>query len=326
MSDRLTWHLCWQAAYGHSFLAQPALSSWIRERLLDAHRRRDRVLIDFILLPCEIHTLSRLTAVDGPEGLSREIGSIVARRMRRDGPILGPALRGRYLAHWVESEEDLRIDMRMFAWRPVLSGHCRAPSHHVHGALRVALGISGPLGFDARPLLEVFGSPVSHARESLRKWVARRPTPQQMDHWELTRGLSSADACMVRLAARARGIQGDAAARLIAESGGGIQGALSLLESWAKGRLGEEVGGSVLRPGPVRRTGVRMRALVACLAVDHQLCAAAVVARHFGRAKSTLSEQMVACRARPHEALLLETPVQQIVAEVLGSAARRDLR
>ncbi|WP_418319625.1 hypothetical protein [Piscinibacter sakaiensis] len=103
MSDCLTWHLCWQAAYGHSFLAQPALSAWIRERLLDAHRRRDGVLIDFVLLPCEIHTLSRLTAATGHEGPPNEIGSIVSRRVRRDGPILGPTLRGGYLSHWIES-------------------------------------------------------------------------------------------------------------------------------------------------------------------------------------------------------------------------------
>lgn len=323
MSERLTWHLCWQAAYGHSFLARPELSSWIRERLLDAHRRRERVLIDFVLLPCEVHTLSELTAADGPEGLSREVGSIVARRMRRDSTIEGPALRGRYLSHWIESAEDLRTDVRMLAWRPVLSGLCRAPSHHPHGALRVALGISGPIGFDARPLLALFGIPVSQARESLRKWLARRPTPQQMDYWELTRGLSTPDACLAPVAVRAVGTRGDAAARLMAAGSGGIEGALSLLESWVKGRLEDNDVGLVPSPGSGARAGVRIRALVACLAVDHHLCAAAVVARRFGRAKSTMSEQMAACRTRPQDSLLLETPVQQIVVEVLGHGSVR---
>ena len=51
------------------------------------------------------------------------------------------------------------------------------------------------------------------------------------------------------------------------------------------------------------------RALVACLALDHVLCSAASVARHFGKAKATLSEQMTEPRRRPaDQAILARTP------------------
>lgn len=317
MSDRLIWHLCWQAAYGHNFTSQPDLASWIRTRLLDAHRRPERTLIDFLLLPCEIHTISQLSPTEGPEGLSREVGPAVSRRMRRDSSIDGPALRGRYLSHWIESGEDLRVDIRMLAWRPVLSGVCRMPSHHVHGTYRIALGMSSPIGFKIRPLLNLFGMPVAEARRTLQRWIGRRPTRYQMEHWELAHGLSPADACMVPVTNDPRGVRGDAAARLIAAGNRGVAGALDVLENWARHRLQEQVGGSH-DDLSAARFAVRLRALVGCLAVDHRLCAAAVVARRFGRAKSTLSEQMAACRRRPREALLLEIPVQQIVAEVFG--------
>jgi len=64
--------------------------------------------------------------------------------------------------------------------------------------------------------------------------------------------------------------------------------------------------------------------LVACLAVRHRLCSAARVARHFGKAKSTLSEQMATCRQRPANAQLLSTPTWQILAQfhALGHSKR----
>ncbi|EGJ11065.1 hypothetical protein [Rubrivivax benzoatilyticus] len=66
----------------------------------------------------------------------------------------------------------------------------------------------------------------------------------------------------------------------------------------------------------------RGRALVACLAMQHQLCSAASVARYFHRAKSTLSEQMTACRARALDRTILQTPAQRIVDEAAALTRR----
>ena len=59
----------------------------------------------------------------------------------------------------------------------------------------------------------------------------------------------------------------------------------------------------------------KVGALVAGLAVNHRLCSAASVARHFHRAKATLSEQMTACRSRPADQLILATPLRRILDE-----------
>lgn len=323
MSDRVSWHLCWQAAYGHSFLAQPALASWVRQRVIDAHRLRSRVLLDFVILPCEVHTLSGLHSEDDTVMLAREVGSIVARRLRRYARVDGPALRGRYLSHWIESDDDLRAEMRMMAWRPVVAGMCRSPTYHAHGAFPIALGRSSVDGFDARPLLSLFGVSVSDARQALRRFVLRRPSPEQLIHWELTRGYSSVNACMERVLHATSGPRADAAARLIAAGGAGLDGGLTLLEGWVGQQLPDDIGMSGAAAD--RQRGARARALIACLAVDHGLCSAAELARRFGRSKSTLSEQMAACRRRPPEAMLLETPVQQIILEVLGRDTLRRL-
>ena len=42
------------------------------------------------------------------------------------------------------------------------------------------------------------------------------------------------------------------------------------------------------------------------------------VLRHFRRAKSTLSEQMAACRARPADREILRTPAQRIIEEAVA--------
>ena len=59
----------------------------------------------------------------------------------------------------------------------------------------------------------------------------------------------------------------------------------------------------------------RARALVVCLAVDMDLCSAASVARHFGRAKATLSEQMAECRRRAQDRLILAIPLPRVAEE-----------
>lgn len=313
MSDLLTWHLVWGAAYGHSFTALPALCEWIRDRLVEVHRRRQRELVDFLLLPCEVHVVSRLQTDDDPVRLAREVGPAVARRMRRDSRYEGPVLRGRYLCHRVQTDDDLRDDVRMLAWRPVMAGLCSAPSYHVHCALRVALGRSSGDGFDPRPLLALFHPRVPQAREALAALVARRPTAQQVAYWELRRGLSSVEACVDRrpVDVGGPGMQADDAARLVAAGRRGIDGALTLLETWVHRRMAADG----LTPS---LAAARRRALVACLAVDRGVCPAAVVARRYRRARSTLSEQMAACRRRPPDALLLRIPTFRIVEEVLG--------
>jgi len=61
---------------------------------------------------------------------------------------------------------------------------------------------------------------------------------------------------------------------------------------------------------------------VACLVVDCRLCSAASVARHFRRAKATLSEQMAACRRRPADQAILRVPMQRIIEEASALQAR----
>lgn len=101
-----------------------------------------------------------------------------------------------------------------------------------------------------------------------------------------------------------------AAASLIAAGGSyGIDGALELLGDWVGAKIHPSAHVE-LKTGS-RALAARARALVACLAVDHRLCAAASVARHFHRAKATLTtlcEQMSACRSRAADQLILAAP------------------
>ena len=96
---------------------------------------------------------------------------------------------------------------------------------------------------------------------------------------------------------------------------------LKLLEAWVLTKLG--LHGQVDLHAARDGIGARGRALVACLAMDHGLCSAASVARHFHRAKATLSEQMSACRARPADQQLLRTPVLRLIEEAVALPLRR---
>ena len=83
-----------------------------------------------------------------------------------------------------------------------------------------------------------------------------------------------------------------------------VDGALALLTGWVAAKIQTTIvldlhaGSSDM--------DARGRALVACLAVAHRLCSAASVARYFRRTKSTLSEQMAACRARSADRVALQ--------------------
>lgn len=308
------WCLCWQAAVGREFFPVPALRSRIRDRVVEAHHSRARVLIDFCLLPTEIHLVSQLGDGDEPRDLARAIGSVIARWIREIQPIRSPLMAGPYHAHQIESEEELRREARMLAWRPVALGLRRGPTYHRDTALRVALGRRPADGFDPWPLLGMFGTTLSDARIGLRQWVSQRPSEADWLAWELARGFRLAVSRVGPRPLAAREVRNVGAIALIAAGAEGVDGALRLLVEWVTAKLG---GSSVvdLHMGmdPVAARG---RALVARLAMEHALCSSASVARYFGRAKATLSEQMSASRLRAGDVGIVLTPVHRILSEV----------
>ena len=313
------WHLCWQAAVGREFFAHPALYGRIRQRLIHAHSGHGRVLVDFLVLPTEIHVLAQLPPGEGSSDLARAIGNVVSRWVRQAQPVRSPVLAGPHLAHRIASIDELREDVRMLAWRPVRMGVCGTPSRHAHGALRIALGLTPVQGFDSRWLLQLFGDTVPQARAALRGWVAGRLSERAWREWELTRGLSLATGSVGPHPHMAREVRSAGGAALVAAGCDGIDGALVLLETWVALKLGPRDPAD-LRDG-AGGNAARGRALVACLAVKHRLCSAASVARYFGRAKATLSEQMTACRARQGDHAIMATPARRIVEEALALAS-----
>jgi hypothetical protein len=322
-----TWHLCWQAAVGREFFVDPSLYGRIRERLIDAHRRPGRVLIDYTLAPTEIHVVSAIPPGDGPGGVARAVGNVVARWVREAQPLRSPVLAGPYRAHLIGSVAELRGEVRMLAWRPVMLGLCATPTHHANGALRIALGLTPAQGFDARTLLRSFGDSVPVARAALRAWLAQRPLEREWRLWELTHGLVLAQGKVGPKPNMAREVRGMAAAALVAAAGAdGIDGALSLLAMWVTAKLDAQGALDIHKASDAM--GVRGRALVACLAVEHGLCSAASVARYFRRAKATISEQMTACKAREADQRIIATPAHRIVEEAtaLASIAKQPSR
>ena len=320
LSDRVAiWHVCWQAAVGRAPFIEPPLDVRIRARLLDAHRRPDRMLVAYLLLPTEIHVVAGLAPGEDAGDLARGVGNIVARWVRETHAVRSPVFGGPYRAQRILSADAVRSELRLLAWRPVFQGLCSTPSHYRHGAFRVALGLTPADGHDARPLLSLFGDAVQPARAGLRAMLARRPPTGECRQWELARGLALATGTVGPGPVMAREVRGAAAALVAAAGPDGIDGALRLLEVWVKAKLGLPV--QVDLRAATDSAGARGRALVACLAVDHQLCSAASVARHFGRAKATLSEQMKACRVRAAVQQVLRTPVNRIVEEALALAS-----
>ena len=316
-TERSTWHICWQAAVGRDLFADKSLFARVRARLLDAHARQGRVLLDYLLLPGEIHVIAVLPSGDSAGSVARAIGNVVARWVRATQPVRSPVFGGPFRAHAIASPDELRQELRMLAWRPVVMGLCSTPAHYAHSALRTTLGLRPAQGFDARPLLQLFGDPVSPARASLRAWLRTRPSERQIRQWELACGLALATGSVGPHAAIARELRRPEAASLVAAGGPeGIDGALRLLETWVKASLGMCQGLDLHTAHDA--LGARGRALVGCLARTHGVCSAASVARHFGRAKATLSEQMSACRRRPADRMILAVPVSRIVEEALA--------
>lgn len=324
--DASVWHLCWQAAVGRDFLGHASLPLRIRYRLIDAHAGHGRLLLDYLLLPTEIHVVSALAPRDSPGKVARAVGNVIARWVRDVQPVRSPVLAGPHRATRIGSLPELREHVRMLAWRPVHLKLCRTPTHHTHGSVRVALGGSVGHGFNAWPLLSLFGDTIQGSRAALRQWLAGRPSADAVRYWELTRGLALATGSIGPQPTMARELRAAGAAALVAAAGrAGIDGALRLLETWVAARL-DARGGLDLRThaGPLAARG---RALVACLAVDHRLCSAASVARHFSRAKATLSERMAACRRCTADQAILRVPIARIVEESLAlEALDRDRR
>lgn len=315
-----TWHICWRAALGRDLLAEPWVIDRMRLRLLDAHRQPGRAMLDYLLTPTEIHLISVLPSGNSPGVLARAIANVVARWVRSAQGVRGPVFAGRYLAHAVESDEALREEIRMLAWRPVDAGLCVTPTHYSHSALRVTLGLKRSMGFDAREVLARFGHTVPAARSAMRSRIARRPSTTEMRQWELSHGLLLAVGTVGPQSGMAREVHGAAAALVAAGEAGGIDGALHLLERWVLAKLG--VHGSQGLASMAGPTGARGRALVAGLALEAKLCSAASVARYFNRAKATLSEQMSASRQRPADQQILGTPIGRIVEEAIALAPK----
>ncbi|WP_422011208.1 hypothetical protein [Roseateles sp.] len=313
-----TWHICWQAAMGRDLLADPPTVARMRARLLQAHRQRGRELFFYLLTPSEIHLLSALPEGESPRDIAWEVANVIARWVRRAHGERGPVFAGRYLAHRVDGIEALRDDVRFLTWRPVALGLCRTASHYSHSAFRATVGLSAKDGFDVLPLWGLFGASKHEARVQIRMRLSRRPSAIEVREWELNHSLTRAAGACGPWGNTSCDVKGAAAALVAASGSAGIDGALRLLEHWVAVRLGLHDG----KPVSTRRgaMGARARALVASLAVACDLCSAVFVARHFGRAKATLSEQMSACGARPADRTILSLPMDQIVQEAVALA------
>ncbi len=308
------WHLHWQAAVGQSFLPTGGMADRIKERLVSAHLKRQRVLVDFLILPTEIHLIARLVEGDAPGDVAGAIGNFVSRWVREVRRTRSHVMGGPFRAFALESDEAVRQEVRMLAWRPVVLGLSRGPTFYAHGALRVALGLRRRDGFDARPVLRYFGQDTTDARAALARWVSGRPREVAWQAWELSRGLVLAPTHEVPEPVGFREVKTEGAALLVAAAGsGGVQAALGLLVDWVGWQLGAI---SRLELGSRDARAVRWRALVARLAVQHRLCSSAFVARYFHRAKATLSEQVAASRLRAEDAEIVATPVAKILGQL----------
>lgn len=312
------WHLFWMAAVGCNFLADPLIAAKLRGRLIDAHQRLERDLVFFCILPSEIHVISRLASGDAPGAVARAVGSVVARWYRGIQAVRNPVFAGPFNARRLQSEEEERRQLLMLSWRPVFKGWCRTPSHHPDGSLRITLGLSPARGFDARPALQLFGEAVVPARAAMRQLLARRPSESEFRQWELSNGIALA-ATAAGSTSRIEVRSAHAAALIAASPGCDIPGALRSLEAWVTARA--SLPASPFLHKSNERRAARGRALVACLAVDMRLCPAVAVARHFGRSKATLSEQMKACRSNAENRQILSTSIVQVVRQAAEMAA-----
>lgn len=310
------WSLSWQAAPGRDLLAHQGMAERIRDRLINAHSRPGRQLLYYVLMPTEIHIVSRIDDTETIVSIVRSCSHVLSRWVREVHVRRGPAFAAKCHAEFIDSKRALCREILMLAWRPVKLGLCARPKLYPHAALSVVTGVKSGDGFDVKPLLAVYGESIGIARSALNASLLARPTEEAWRVWELSRGLELPAAQQSLVSAMALPRSVDAAAALLIAAGGGygVEGALSLLEAWVCAKI-DPAG---RRDMPICSLGlrVRARALVACLAVDHRLCSAVFVARHYGRTKGTLSVQMTRCRSRPNDRKLLATPLQRILQDV----------
>lgn len=314
------WHVYWQVAVGRDLVWKDSLVNQIRARLLRAHQAPGRDLLYYLVLPREIHVLSLLPEGDSAVSLGNGLSNMIARRVREADGQFGLVFSGRYRAERIDSVELLSNEVRMLAWRPVSTGQSVSPSRFTHAALRVILGMNLADGFHATALLEHLGATVPLGRVVLRRALAIRPSDLEVLQWELAKRLMSARGSVGPLGAIARHVSGLAAMLVAASGSKTIDGALDLLELWVKTQLGLNTMVSLAVMKGFQ--GSRGRALVACLAVQCGLCSASSVARHFGRAKATLSERMTTARQQPADAVILAIPMERIVRESIALAGK----
>ena len=312
------WHIVWQLVQG-SDITSPELAGRIRARLLATHRPPGRELLHYLLTPTEMHLLSRLPANESPSEVAPAIGNMVARWVRAEQPVSGVVLAGRFRAYAIESDGAARDDLRILAWRPVALGLCKAPTHHVTSSLRETLGLRRIDGFNILNPLRLFGPNFPDNRSALAAFIARRPAAVDTRRWDLTRGMVRASGHAGTASSVTRPVKGLAAALVAASQPPGIDGALLLLERWVLAKMGLHEGADLALPRSL--TGARVRAVVAILAVRLELCSAASVARHFRRAKATLSERMAASRREPRDQAILVLPLKRIVDEAIALQA-----
>jgi len=314
------WHIYWQAAKGRDLLVNTSVVDLIRSRLMAAHSPRGRELLHYLLMPSEIHVISTLAAGESPELIAREVASLFSRWVRQVDKTRGPVFAARYRAHAIETVDQLKFEVRMLAWRPVVMGLCLRPTNYLNSSLRATLGLSARRGFEPRELHRFFDSATFQAREAIRKVVRGRPPRSELKEWELNHGLVLVVGDVGLTSGVAREMTGAAAALVAAGGSRGIEGAIHLLECWVTHQL--QIPRSQCLSTLSGPTGVRARALVAGLAVQAKLCSAAALARRYRRARATLCEQMAASRSRSEDRLLLDTPMDSILAEATKLCGR----
>lgn len=315
------WHIYWQAVVGRDLVGDAALVKQIRARVLGAHAAHGRELLYYVVLPREIHLLSLLPNGDSAVSLGNGLSNVIAKRVRQTDGTAGAVFRDRYQAQWIKDLEGLRSEVRMLAWRPVSLKLTAVPSNYAFAALRAILGLSLGEGLHVTALLEHLGGTVPLGRIALRRALAIQPSDLEKLQWELGKGLISARGTVGDAGAVARQVKGAAAALVAASASKSIDGALELLELWVATRLGLPLHLPLAEQRGFLAS--RGRALVACMAVQLRLCPGSYAARHFRRAKATLSEQMSRIRNRPADKTVLAIPADRIVSEAVALAAER---
>lgn len=312
-----TWSLSWQAAPGRDFLAHERMADKIRDRLVDAHRQPGRLLLYYVVMPVEIHVVARIEGQESVVSIVRSCSHILSRWVREVHVRRGPAFAAKCRAASLDSVHALRREIQMLAWRPVRLGLSANPSLYLHSAMKAVMDGKSGENFDAKPLLAAFGEVADAARVSLDASLRARPSDEAWRAWELKRGLEqpTTQQSFVSATAMPRSVDAGAAALIAAGGSYGVEDALSLLEAWVCARI--DPAGRLNAPTGLRRQRVRARALVACLAVDHRVCSAVFVARHYGCTKGTLSVQMTHCRTRPQDRKLLESPLERILQDAM---------